>query len=126
MRTIHPKQAHGLRTGADSYEDDRENNRDLAVGMLDEAAGNTSSANHFAGLGAYPAGIRDEIARWGLTRVAGNVFQCDSTRDFWAVKGGKIMKLTGNEVDAGESIPGAPEDRPAAFLAGVLDDLSFD
>lgn len=103
MPKIHPKQAHGLAEKADE----------------------TGFRNHFAGLAAYPAEVRDEISRWGLTRVAGNVFECRSTKDFWAVKGGTIMKLVGNEVDAGESIPGAPGDKPAAFLANILDDLEF-
>jgi hypothetical protein len=42
------------------------------------------------------------------------------------VQGNKIVKLVGNEVNQGESIQAAPDDRPAAFLAGILDDLSFD
>jgi hypothetical protein len=107
MRKLFFKTAHGLGTEGGSIE-----------GIF--------SKNHFASMAAYPAEVQRKIADWGLTRVAGNAFICESSKDFWAVKGGKLMKLVGNEVDNGESIPGAPEDKPQAFLANILDDLSFD
>ena len=83
------------------------------------------SKNHFAGLATYSPEVQEQITSWGLTRVAGNAFICESSRDFWQVQGNKIIKLVGNEVDNGESIPGAPEDKPERFLANILDDLSF-
>ena len=85
----------------------------------------TFSKNHFASLSAYPKEVQQQITSWGLTRVAGNAFICESSKDFWQVKGNKIIKLTGDEVDNGERIAGAPEDKPERFLAGILDDLEF-
>ena len=60
-----------------------------------------------------------------MRRIAGNVYECPSTKDFWKVQGNRIVKLVGDEVSAGESIPAAPDDKPAAFLANILDDLEF-
>ena len=74
---------------------------------------------------AIPRDVQFEIDSLMMRRVAGNVYEAPSTRDFWKVQGNRIIKLVGNEVDNGESIPAAPEDRPAAFLAGILDDLEF-
>jgi hypothetical protein len=104
MRKIYPRTVHGLGS---------------------EKATETVFSNHFASLAAYPLEIQQQIANWGLTRVAGNAFVCESSRDFWVVKDGHIRKLVGNEVDDGDKIAGAPEDRPQAFLADVLGDLEF-
>ena len=84
------------------------------------------SKNHFASLAAYSEEVRQQIASWGLTRVAGSIYECPASHDFWQVKDGKIRKLVDSEVDDGDSIPGAPEYKPATFLANILDDLSFD
>jgi hypothetical protein len=105
MRKIYPKPAHGI-AGKDASE-------------------SVFSRNHFAGLATYSPEVRSRIASMGLTRVAGSVYECPSTRDFWKINGTKIVKLVGNEVDSGESIPAAPEDNPAQFLATVLDGLEF-
>jgi len=83
------------------------------------------SKNHFASMMAIPRDVQFEINDLMLRRVAGNVYECPSTKDFWKVQGNKIVKLVGNEVNQGESIPAAPDDKPAAFLAGILDDLEF-
>ena len=81
--------------------------------------------NSIIGLSDGGAHVQFEIDDLMLRRVAGNVYECPSTKDFWKVNGNKIVKLVGNEVNQGESIQAAPEDRPAAFLAGILDDLEF-
>ena len=72
------------------------------------------------------AETKRKIASMGLFRVAGNVYECPSTQDFWQVTGGgKIVRLSGDEVDNGESIAAAPTDKPMEFLSSILDDLSF-
>ena len=76
--------------------------------------------NHFSSLSAYPKEVREQITSWGLTRVAGNVFICPSSANFWAVKGGKIVKLTGDEVDNGEHIAGVPTINQNSFLPTYL------
>jgi len=83
------------------------------------------SKNHFASMMAIPRDVQFEIDSLMMRRVAGNVYECPSTKDFWKVQGNRIVKLVGNEVNQGESIPAAPDDRPAAFLAHILDDLEF-
>src|SRR5258707_575685 len=83
------------------------------------------SKNHFASATAIPRDVQAYIDQFSMHRIAGNVYECPSTKDFWKVQGGKIIKLVGSEVNNGESIPGAPEDKPQAFLAGILDDLDF-
>ena len=66
-----------------------------------------------------------KAASMGLQRCAGNTFICESTRDFWQVRGNKIVRLVGNEIDNGESLAAAPQDNPAGFLEGILGDLTF-
>jgi len=83
------------------------------------------SKNHFASMMAIPRDIQFEIDSLMMRRVAGNVYECPSTKDFWKVQGNKIVKLVGNEVNNAESIPAAPDDKPAAYLASILDDLEF-
>lgn len=83
------------------------------------------SKNHFASATPIPRDIQMYIDKYAMQRVAGNVYEAPSTRDFWKVQGNRIIKLVGNEVDNGESIPAAPDDKPAAFLAAILDDLEF-
>ena len=62
-----------------------------------------------------------------LKRVAGNVYEHPATRDFWAVKGGKLVRLTGatTEVDDGESLDPADIDDPEGTLNSILADLEF-
>jgi hypothetical protein len=104
-RKIFPKTAHGLKN--------------------EQADTSIFSKNHFASMMAIPRDVQFEIDSLMMRRVAGNVYECPSTKDFWKVQGNKIVKLVGNEVNQGESIPAAPEDRPAAFIANILDDLEF-
>lgn len=80
--------------------------------------------NHLASA-AFPTEVQGKIASMGLQRVAGNVFSCPASKDFWAVRGNKIVKLVSNEVDDGSSIPAAPKDKPMAFLTSILDDLTL-
>ena len=83
------------------------------------------SKNHFSSETTLSPEVRQKIASLGLTRVAGTQFICESSRDFWVVQGNKVMRLSGDEVDNGESLKAAPVDNPASFLAAILDDLSF-
>jgi hypothetical protein len=104
-RKIYPKTAHGLKG-------EKPNESIFAK-------------NHFASYMAIPRDVQFQIDDLMMRRVAGNVYECPSTKDFWKVEGGVIKKMVGSEVDQGESIPAAPDDRPAAFLANILDDLEF-
>lgn len=104
-RKIFPKTAHGLKN--------------------EQPNESIFSKNHFASMMAIPRDVQFEIDSLMMRRVAGNVYECPSTKDFWKVQGNKIVKLVGNEVNQGESIPAAPDDRPAAFIANILDDLEF-
>ncbi len=61
----------------------------------------------------------------GLQRIAGNIFESPCSHELWKVRGGSIIRLTGNEVDYNEHLAAAPADDPAGFLDGVLGDLVF-
>lgn len=66
------------------------------------------------------------IDRFNMWRVAGNVYECPSTQDFWEVKEGKLKRLTSNNVvDNGESLVAANKDNPELSLKAILDDLDF-
>jgi hypothetical protein len=96
------------------------------VGHRQDSESSITFKNHFASATPIPDSTRRKIASMGLQRVAGNVYECPSTQDFWQVAGGKIMRLSGgDEVDNGESIAAAPKDQPLQFLESILDDLSF-
>jgi hypothetical protein len=85
----------------------------------------TPSRNHFANV-KLTKQAASKIAELGLVRVAGNVFELQSTKDFWKVgEDGNISRLTGGEVDLHESIQAAPKDEPADFLQGILADLEL-
>ena len=73
------------------------------------------------------AAIQKQAFDLGLTRVAGNVYEQPATRDFWAVKGGKLVRLTGaeTEVDDGERLDPADVDDPENTLHRILADLEF-
>ena len=96
------------------------------VGHRQDSERSITFRNHFASATPIPVSTRRKIASMGLQRVAGNIFTCESSRDFWAVTAdGGIKRLCGGEVDNGESIPAAPKDQPLQFLESVLGDLSF-
>jgi len=72
------------------------------------------------------ASVQSVIARFKLRHIAGNVYECPSTKDFWEVKNGRILKLVeSSEVDNGEKM--IPVDRmdPESNLQKILDDLEF-
>jgi hypothetical protein len=83
------------------------------------------SKNHFSSETKQPSEVKQKIASMGLNRVAGNVYECPSTKDFWKVQGTKVVRMATDEVDNGESLAAAPHDTPANFLASILDDLTF-
>jgi len=72
-----------------------------------------------------PSEVKAKIASMGLERVAGNMFICESSQDFWTVKNGAIVRLVGGEVDNGEKLSAAPEESPMNFLNAIMSDLEF-
>ena len=82
------------------------------------------SNNHFSEAKLSPE-VKAKIASMGLTRVAGNAFICSADQEFWTVRGNKVIKLTLDEVDTGQSLAAAPTDNPASFLSELLGDLTF-
>jgi len=72
-----------------------------------------------------PASTLRKLASMGFERVAGNQFVCQSTKEFWQVKGNKLVRLVGNEVDAGDRLTAPKDDNPAEFLESILGDLTF-
>lgn len=83
------------------------------------------SQNHFASATSINPGVKAKIASMGLRRVAGNIYECPSTKDFWRVKGNGIVRLTADEVDNHERIAAAPAQAPMNFLEEVLGSLEF-
>ena|SRR5271156_1442106 len=69
-----------------------------------------------------------QVAEMGLQRVAGNVYECPSTKDFWKVGDkGSLVRLTSGEVDNGEKIAPAPKESAQTedFLQSILAELEF-
>jgi hypothetical protein len=96
------------------------------IGQRRSVESNITFRNHFASSENLPAATKAKIASMGLLRVAGNVYECPSSQDLWQVTGGgKIVRLSGEVVDNGESIAAAPKDQPMEFLSSILDDLEF-
>ena len=69
--------------------------------------------------------VQQKIAQLGLVHRAGNLYESPSTQDFWQVQGNTIKRLVGEEVDNGEEIQAAPEERPMQFIESILDELEF-
>ena len=61
----------------------------------------------------------------GLIHLAGNLFECPSSKDLWKVKGGKILRLSDKEVDNKERVKPADARNPSKFLKDILSDLEF-
>jgi hypothetical protein len=61
----------------------------------------------------------------GLIRVAGNVFECPSSQDFWKVTGNKVIRLSSPEVDNGESLKPANKANPSRYLKDILAELEL-
>lgn len=95
----------------------------FGLGAQKSADSGTFTVNHFISAAPLAPEVKKKIASWGLKRVAGNIYSCPSTRDFWKVKGNSIVKLTGDEVDNGESIKAAPENDPMSFMGSF--DIEF-
>jgi hypothetical protein len=64
-------------------------------------------------------------AKLGLLKEAKNRFVCPSSKDLWEVQGDKIVRLSAEVVDNGESLEPAPKEKPETFLASLLDELDF-
>jgi hypothetical protein len=83
------------------------------------------SKNHLASESKLSPEVHQKIASLGLNRVAGNIYECPSSKDFWKVQGNKVVRMVAEEVDNSEKLAAAPADNPAMYLASILDDLSF-
>lgn len=66
-----------------------------------------------------------KAAGMGLIRIAGNVFECPSSKDLWKVDGDKVMRISSVEVDYNESMKPADPDNPDRFLKDILAELEF-
>lgn len=62
-----------------------------------------------------------------LHRVAGNVYENPSKREFWGVKDGTLVRLTGSstEVDDDERMDPADTEDPEGTLTSILADLEY-
>lgn len=69
--------------------------------------------------------IASRLSKMGFRHLAGNVFELPAKNEFWEVRGGSIVKLTGSEVDAGEKLVSADADNPESSLQNFLYDLTF-
>jgi hypothetical protein len=88
----------------------------------------TPSKNHYASDSKLSKEASAMVAEMGLQRVAGNVFECPSTQEFWKVGDkGSLVRLTSGEVDNGDRIAPAPKEsaQTADFLQGILAELEF-
>ncbi len=97
----------------------------FGLGAQKSADSSVFSVNHFISATPVTPAVKQKIASMGLERVAGNIYECPSTRDFWKVKGNSIVKLVGDEVDNGEKIVAAPKNDPRGFMGSVMDDIEF-
>lgn len=66
-----------------------------------------------------------KVAFMGFVHLAGNLFECKSSKDLWKVKGGKIIRLTDKEVDNKERVKPSNPDNPSKFLKDILSELEF-
>lgn len=62
-----------------------------------------------------------------LHRVAGNVYENPAKRDFWGVKDGALVRLTGSstEVDDEEQMDPADTEDPEGTLTSILAELEY-
>lgn len=70
---------------------------------------------------------KEVIARMNLQRVAGNMYECPSTRDFWQVtaEGGIKRLAETTTVDSGEKLMAADATDPESTLNTILSDLTL-
>jgi len=71
------------------------------------------------------AKIASKLQKLGFRLVAGNIFELPAKDELWEVRGSSIVKLTGSEIDTGESLVAANADNPESSLQGFLYDLTF-
>jgi hypothetical protein len=69
--------------------------------------------------------IASRLSKMGFRHLAGNVFELPSKNELWEVRGGSIVKLTGSEIDAGETLVSADSENPESSLQNFLYDLTF-
>ena len=62
-----------------------------------------------------------------LHRIAGNVYEAPASRDYWAIRAGKLVRLTGNAtvLDDDEHLEPADVQDPESSLNRILADLEF-
>ena len=61
-----------------------------------------------------------------LRRVAGNIYESPASRDYWAVRDGKLCRLVGNTVvDDNETLDPANVDDHEATLSRIMAELEF-
>lgn len=73
---------------------------------------------------ASDAGLQ-KAASMGLIRIAGNMFECPSSKDLWKVDGDKVMRVSSVEVDFNESLKPANPNDPDRYLKEILAELDF-
>ena len=66
-----------------------------------------------------------KAAQLGLIRIAGNMFECPSSKDLWKVDGDKVRRVSSVEVDFHETLKPANADDPSAYLSDILSQLDF-
>ena len=72
-----------------------------------------------------PASLKKLASSLGLTKSSANKFVCPSTKDFWEVRGDKIVRLSSEEVDFGEILDAPKDEDPGRFLSSILDELEL-
>jgi len=96
------------------------------VGITPEHVESVTKSNHYASTTHLTTETKKKIASLGLQRVAGNIYECPSTKDFWSVtKDGGIKRLCSGEVENSERIAAAPTNAPSDFLDEILGSLEF-
>ena len=66
-----------------------------------------------------------KAAAMGLIRVAGNFFECPSSKDLWKVEGDKVKRVSSIEVDFNEKMGAASSEDPDGYLKDILAQLDF-
>jgi hypothetical protein len=97
----------------------------FGVGSTDVAEKPAPSNNHYK-TKKLTTEARQKIASMGLVRMAGNAWLCPSSKDIWKVQAnGKIVRLSADEVNNGETLGGAPTQVPEDFLGSIMGNLEF-
>lgn len=104
-------------------------NRARDGGLLGEALASMPTAK-LASADIVDEGSVQKLAKdmgLELRRVAGNVYEAPASRDYWAIREGKLVRLTGGTtvVDDGEKLDPADVQDPETSLNRILADLEF-